>query len=50
METRQLSEAILTHVTVSPLLIKLVSYEHREDAVGGGGSKQWQTHTHTTSP
>ena len=31
-------------------LIKLVSYEHREDAVGGGGSKQWQTHTHTMSP
>ena len=31
----------------SPPLIKLVGYEHREDAVGGGGSRQCQTHTHT---
>ena len=30
-----------------PPLIKLVGYEHREDAVGGGGSGQWQTHTHS---
>ena len=36
-------------------LIKLMGYEHREDAVGGGGSKQCQihtrthTHTHTVS-
>ena len=30
-----------------PPLIKLMGYEHREDAVGGGGSRQWQTHTHT---
>ena len=22
-------------------------YEHREDAVGGGGRRQWQIHTHT---
>ena len=28
-------------------LIKLMGYEHREDAVGGGGSRQCQTHTHT---
>ena len=28
-------------------LIKLTGYEHREDAVGGGGSKQCQIHTHT---
>ena len=28
-------------------LIKLMGYEHREDAVGGGGSKQCQIHTHT---
>ena len=33
-----------------PPLIKLVGYENREDAVGGGGSKQWQTHTHAVSP
>ena len=32
-----------------PPLIKLVAYEDQEDAVGGGGSKQWQTHTHTVS-
>ena len=31
-------------------LIKLVGYEHRVDAMGGGGSKKWQTHTHTVSP
>ena len=24
-----------------------MGYEHWEDAVGGGGSRQWQTHTHT---
>ena len=24
-----------------------MGYEHRGDAVGGGGSGQWQTHTHT---
>ena len=44
------SDAILTLVTVAPPLIKLVGYEHREDAVGGGRSRQWQTHTHTMSP
>ena len=32
-----------------PPLIKIMGYQHREDAVGGGGSKQWQTHTHTQS-
>ena len=26
-------------------LIKLIGYEHREDVVGVGGSRQWQTHT-----
>ena len=30
-----------------PPLIKLMGYEHRKDAVGSGGSRQWQTHTHT---
>ena len=29
-----------------PSLIKLMGYEHREDAVGSGGSMQCQTHTH----
>ena len=44
------SDAIFTLVTVAPTLIKLVGYEHREDAVGGGRSRQWQTHTQTMSP
>ena len=30
-----------------PPLINLMGYEHREDAMGGGGSKQCQIHTHT---
>ena len=30
-----------------PTLIKLMGYEHREEAVGGRGSRQCQTHTHT---
>ena len=41
------SDAILTVVSVAPPLIKLIRYERREDAVGGGGSRQWQTHTNT---
>ena len=32
------SETILTHAGVAPLLTKLLGYEHREDAAGGGGS------------
>ena len=28
-----------------PPLIKLMGYELWEDAVGDGGSRQWQTHT-----
>ena len=28
-------------------MIKLMGYERREDAVWGGGSRQWQTHTNT---
>ena len=43
------SDVILTHVGVAPPIIKLMGYEHRGDAVGGGGSGQWQTHTHSTS-
>ena len=26
-----------------------MGYEHREGAVGGGGSMQWQTHTHSVT-
>ena len=35
-----------------PPHIKLMGYEHREDAVRGGlwGRRQWQTHTHTQCP
>ena len=43
------SDAILTHVGVTRPLIKLMGYEHREDAVVGGVSRQWHTHTHTVS-
>ena len=48
---RQGSDSILTHEGVPPTLIRLVGYEHQEDAVGGGRSMQWQTqiHTHTHS-
>ena len=30
-----------------PPMIKLMGYVRREDAVWGGGSRQWQTHTNT---
>ena len=33
-----------------PPIIKLMGYKRREDAVWGGGSRQWQTHTNTVSP
>ena len=33
-----------------PPLIKLMGYEHLEDALGGGRSRQRQTHTHTEFP
>ena len=36
----QCSDAILTHVSVAPPLFTLMGYEHQEDAVGGGGSRQ----------
>ena len=49
MEPRAGSVAILTHESVAPPLIKLMGYEHQEDAVGGGGSSQCQTHTHTNT-
>ena len=39
------SDTVLTHV--GPPLIKLMCYEHREDAVGGAGKgKHIHTHTH----
>ena len=34
------SDAILTHVSVARPLIKIMGYEHREDAAWGGGSRQ----------
>ena len=39
----------MTHASVAHPLIKLMDYEHRGEAVGGGGSRQWQTHTHIHS-
>ena len=41
------SDTILTHAGW-PSLIKLIGYEHREDAVGGAGNVK-HTHTHTHS-
>ena len=43
------SDTILTHVGEAPPLIKLMSYEHREDAVGGVAKANTSTHTHTVS-
>ena len=42
----QWSETILTRVGVPPV-IKLMGFELREDAVGGGGSRKCHTHIHT---
>ena len=42
------SDAILEHVGVARPLIKLMGYEHREDAVGSGGAgNDTPTHPHT---
>ena len=43
------SDAILTHVSVARPIIKLMRYEHREDAVGvrGAGIEKHTKHTHT---
>ena len=41
------SNAMLTSVSVAHPLIKILGYEHLEEAAGGGGSRQWQTHTNT---
>ena len=40
-------DAIFMHVRVADPLIKLIGNEHREEAVGAGGRRQWQTQTHT---
>ena len=47
MEPRAMIGRNLDTCKRGPPLIKLIGYEHREDAVGGGGSRQWQIHTHT---
>ena len=39
----------MTHVGEAPPLIKLMSYEHREDAVGEKARANTSTHTHTVS-
>ena len=40
-------DEILTRVSVAPPLIKSMGNEHREYAVCGWESRQWQTHKHT---
>ena len=50
MEPRARIGRNLDTTKCGPPLNKLVGYEHREDAVGGGESRQWQTHTQTVSP
>ena len=44
------SDGILTHESVAHPQIKSMVSEHREYVVGGGGSRQYQTHTHTQCP
>ena len=46
MEHAKGSDAILTHVGLSPPLIKLMVSEHREDEVGVGGAGISNTYTH----
>ena len=46
------SDTILTHVGVATPLIKIMGYEHQDDAEGGVGAcngKNTHTHTHTVS-
>ena len=50
MEPRAKSGSNLDTCKRGPPLLKLMFYGHREDAVGGGGRRQWQTHTQTVSP
>ena len=40
-------DSILANAGVAGTLIKLMGCEHREDAMGGGGSRKWCTHTLT---
>ena len=53
MEPRAMIGRDLDTCKRGPPLFKVMGSEHREDAVGGGGSRQWQTHTnrhtHTVS-
>ena len=49
MEPQAMIRRNLDTCTRRPPLIKLIGYEHREDAVGGGGSRQWQTHRYKHS-
>ena len=46
MEPLSRTESNLDTCRRGPPLIKLMGYEHRDDAVGGGGSMQCLTHTH----
>ena len=47
MEPRTRTGRNLDTCRRGPPLIKLMGHEHREDAVGGGGSMQCQTKTQT---
>ena len=45
------SDTILTYVGLAPPKIKLMGYEHRVNAVEGGGAGQGKhTHIHTQCP
>ena len=46
MEPLSRTESNLDTCRRGPPLIKLMGYEHRDDAVGDGGSMQCLTHTH----
>ena len=47
MEPRSRTGRNLDTCRRGPPLIKLMGYEYRENALGRGGSRQWQTHTHS---
>ena len=47
VEPRAMIQSKLDTRRGGPLLITIMVHEHREDAVGGGGSRQCQIHTHT---
>ena len=50
MEPRAKIGSNLDSCERGPTLLKLMFYEHWEDTMGVGGSRQWQTHTQTVSP